>query len=273
MTHPAILVTLGVFVGMVGSAIGVGGGFVVVPFLLIATSMIHPQAVATSLVVVVVTAAVGTAGFLRLGGLDRQTSFAFAAASVPGAVGGALVTLEVSGDVFRLLLGGVLLLAAVGLLITPRGEADRPRNLRSGWGILERTYATLGGETVPYRVNLRWGVVVSLGVGAIGGFFGIGGGVLYVPFMFLALGVPFRMAVPISTAVLLPQSAVALGVLALRGTMPQMPAVWLGAGALVGAVVGVSMTRRVTGYALRRVMAAVLAGVGAMMGLKYFGGL
>lgn len=269
--HPALLVSLGVVVGMLGSAIGVGGGFVVVPFLLIATSMVHPQAVATSLVVVIVTGAVGAAGFLRQGRLDRRTAAVFALAAMPGAVGGALTTLEVSGELFRLLLGGVLLVAAAGLLITPKAEADRVRDLRGGIGIVERTYVTLGGEEVPYRVNIWWGVFASLVVGTIGGFFGIGGGVLYVPFLFLALGVPFRMAVPISTAVLVPQSAAALGVLAWHGTTPEAAALWLGAGSLVGAVVGVTMTRRVAGYALRRVMAVVLAGVAGMMVLKFLG--
>lgn len=271
MIHPALLMALGVFVGLLGSAIGLGGGFVVVPFLVLATTLPHPQAVATSLVVVLATAIVSTTGYLRQKRLDAQTAAILAVASMPGAVAGALVTLGVSGELFKLLLAVMLLLAAAVLLVPPRAESDRPRVVRNGFGFLQRTYRTLDGQEVVYSVNLWVGVVAAMVFGSVAGFFGIGGGALYVPFMFLVMGVPFRVAVPISSALLIPQSAVALAALGWRGTLPQEPAPWLAAGAFVGAIAGVTVTKRMTGYALRRVMAVVLAGVAGTMALKYFG--
>lgn len=55
-----IAVVIGVVSGLLGALCGVGGGIIMVPAFTLALGLGHKQAVATSMAVIVITAAVGT---------------------------------------------------------------------------------------------------------------------------------------------------------------------------------------------------------------------
>ena len=59
------LVGLGVVIGAFGTLIGAGGGFLLVPLLLLVYHLSHPTAVGTSLALVFLNAASGTIAYLR----------------------------------------------------------------------------------------------------------------------------------------------------------------------------------------------------------------
>lgn len=270
MTSPAALAAIGLAVGLVGSAVGVGGGFFIVPFLLLAAHFSHVDAVATSLAVIFVGGVVATAAFAVQRRIDYATGLAFAASTIPGAIGGAYVTRLVDPGAFTLAFAGLLAMAAVLLVTIPRGEMSPSRAAASGPLVLRRTYTTLDGATVQYGVDLRVGVVASLLTGFVSSFFGVGGGLLHVPCMVLLLGMPFRIAAPTSTFILPFTVAAGFASLWQSGVRLGPTALWLGAGMVAGAALGAWGTARVRGSTLRWVLAAVLLLVGVRLVLQYF---
>lgn len=271
MTHPAALAAIGLAIGLVGSAVGVGGGFFMVPYLLLAAHFTHIDAVTTSLAVIFASGLVAVAFFAAQRRIDYTTGLAFAVSTVPGAVGGAYVTRLVDPGAFTLAFAGLLVFAAVMLVALPRGEADRVRTARSGFLILPRTYTSLDGRTIEYSIDLRLGIVVSLVTGFVSSFFGVGGGLLHVPCMVLLLGMPFRIAAPTSTFILPFTVAVGFASLWQSGVRVGDAALWLGAGAVAGAALGAWGTARVRGTTLRYLLAGILILVGLRLVLGYFG--
>ena len=88
-----LLVLLGVVVGAYGTIIGAGGGFVLTPLLLLFYPDLRPEVItAISLGVVAVNAASGSIAHARQRRIDYLAALLFAAATAPGAVGGALAT-------------------------------------------------------------------------------------------------------------------------------------------------------------------------------------
>ena len=83
------LVTVGALVGALGTLIGAGGGFLLVPLLLLVYHLPPPDAVGTSLAVVFLNAVSGTLAYLRQRRVDLGLGVRFAAATLPGAIGGA----------------------------------------------------------------------------------------------------------------------------------------------------------------------------------------
>jgi uncharacterized membrane protein YfcA len=231
----------------------------------------HTDAVAGSLVAVTAAAASATVGYARQKRIDVTTAAVFVLAAIPGSAVGAWLTTRVSSAQFGLMMALVLAAAAFPVILLPRTESERKRPAREGPLVLQRTYLSQEGVPVPYCVDLRWGLAISLGIGVLGGFFGIGGGIVYVPVMFLVLGVPFRIAAATSSAILVPQSLTALGTLWATGVTPGPSATWLAVGSLIGGLAGAALTARLPGFVLRIVLAAVLLGTAALMGLKYFG--
>src|SRR3954452_7456191 len=99
----------GIFVGTYGTLVGAGGGFIIVPVMLLVYHATPQQASATSLAVVFFNALSGTLAYARQGKVDYRTGWRFAAATVPGAIIGVYVQSFFSGRFFSALFGALLL--------------------------------------------------------------------------------------------------------------------------------------------------------------------
>lgn len=119
------IVVAGLLVGFMTGFFGVGGGFVIVPALILTLGMSMPQAVATSLVVITINSAgallarAGTAQF------DWEVIVPFTLAAVAGSLGGKVVADRVSGATltraFAVLLIAVAVYTATSSLISLLG--------------------------------------------------------------------------------------------------------------------------------------------------------
>lgn len=87
------VVAAGTFVGLLTGFFGVGGGFVIVPALVLALGFEMPEAAATSLLVIAINAAVALATRLQAGSAEWHVIIPFTVASLIGVViGGRLAT-------------------------------------------------------------------------------------------------------------------------------------------------------------------------------------
>ena len=103
------LVLLGFAVGIVGTLIGAGGGFILTPALLIAYPLAKPELItAITLVVVLFNAAAGSLAYARQGRIDYRSGLQFALAALPGSIGGALLVGVVPRAPFDVITGAVL---------------------------------------------------------------------------------------------------------------------------------------------------------------------
>jgi hypothetical protein len=250
-------VVLGFAIGTFGTLIGAGGGFILVPLLLLGYHFPPPDAVGTSLSLVFLNALSGSIAYLRQRRVDLALGWRFALATLPGAVGGAYVTRSLSSRAFGQAFGVVLIVVAVflflGRTVGPSARADA------------RQLVDASGGTHHYRVDVWKGVVVSLAVGVISSIFGIGGGIIHVPFLIVVLGLPVHVATATSHFVLsISAFAGALTFLALGHV--HLPTVGLmGAGILLGAQLGARLSIGTSAGIIRRVLAGSLAIVGARM--------
>lgn len=263
-TDPWVLIAVALATATVASSVGLGGGLLIVPYLVGVAGFHHRVADATSLVVVGVSALAACAGYVRQKRVDLSAAGVFAVAMMPGAALGAWGASRVDEKLFVGLLGGLLAAAALSILVLPRAEGERRRAAGGGCCVLQRSYRSLEGQDVPYGVDLRIGIPAALVAGTLGGFFGVGGGIVMVPVMYLVLGMPFRIAAPTSSAMMVPMSMVAIGTHWSGGAAPDPSAAWLAAGALGGGALAAVLTARVPGYVLRRLMALLLLAVAAL---------
>ena len=101
-------------------------------------------------------------------------------------------------------------------------------------------------------------MLLSIGVGFVSSFLGIGGGVIHVPLMVTALGFPTHIATATSHFVLVFMAAAASVTHAIAGTFSDgvglRRAAALAVGALVGAPLGARVSTRISGAWIRRVI-------------------
>lgn len=264
-----LLALLGVAVGAYGTVIGAGGGFVLVPLLLIIYPDYGPERVTSiSLAVVWANATSGSLAYARQRRIDYLTGAIFVVASIPGVVGGALLVHLVSERLFSLLFG-MLLFGVVAVLMTrPTFVVREP--LR-GRGVLVRTMRSPEGMSYRYGYKVWQGALLSLAIGFASSLFGIGGGIIHVPAMILLFRIPIPIAVATSHMVLAFMAGGGTLIHLSNGTLSGealRQAVALGAGAIVGAQIGALVSHRISGRAVLSLLALALVGLAVRLLLR-----
>jgi uncharacterized membrane protein YfcA len=143
-----LLVSIGFGVGAFGTLIGAGGGFILTPVLLLLYPHESAQTLtAISLAAVFFNAASGSAAYARQRRIDYRSGLVFALATIPGAIGGALLVGDVSRQVFDAIMGAVLAALAIWLLAGERWPPPEPRGHVEQRAIVDRS-----GHTYRYAV-------------------------------------------------------------------------------------------------------------------------
>jgi uncharacterized membrane protein YfcA len=261
----ALLVVIGLAVGALGALIGAGGGFILTPILLLMYPHDSAKTLsAISLAAVFFNAASGTSAYARQRRIDYRSGTVFALATLPGAIGGALVVSVVSRTVFAEIMGGVLLILALLLLAGERWPLPQPRRHLEHRLLVDRR-----GQSYEYAVPIGLGAASSLGVGFLSSFLGIGGGVIHVPLLVGALGFPTHIATATSHFV--------LAIMAGTGTVTHIflgsfshghnfhRAAALSIGVVVGAQVGARASLRLRGIAIQWLLATALFALAARL--------
>jgi uncharacterized protein len=253
-----LLCLLGFGVGVFGTLVGAGGGFILTPVLLLVYPSSTPALItAISLVVVFFNAGSGSIAYGRQRRIDYRSGLVFAACTLPGSVLGVLVADQVSRPGFDVVMGVALMALAAWLLL---GHPE-PHGHEHGTGAA-RTIIDRQGREYRYRANVRLGAIFSVGVGFVSSFLGIGGGVVHVPLLVSVLGFPTHIATATSHFVLAIMAAVATITHIISGTFHHLVGVRraaaLSLGVVFGAQLGAKLSQRLSGRVIQRLLAAGL---------------
>ena len=259
-----LLPVLGLVLSTMGTLVGLGGGFVLVPVLLYLFPEASPGTISSiSLSVVFLNALSATVGNVRARRIDLRTAVLLTVGAIPASIAGSVMAGMVSRERFEIAFGVMLVIGAVYVfwrsakgLQSGNGNGHAPnREIRERRGPVYRFY-----------VNTLLAGVISPLAGFVSSFFGIGGGVVHVPAMTFILKIPPRVVSATALFVLVPTSLA--GVLT-RIAEGQYHEGWrraglLGIGALVGAQLGIYLSTRVN----QRVVLVILANAMVLVGVR-----
>ncbi len=254
LVQGGLLVLLGFFTGTYGSLVGVGGGFVLVPVMLMvyADTFEDPAVItAISLAVVFLNSVSASWAYGRMKRIDYRVGIPFAIATVPGAILGAGATTLVDRHTFILVFGLFMMGMAAFLFLKPaRGKAE-------GGGAQELP------RLLP-RGRFAAGLGASLLVGFLSSFLGIGGGVLHVPMMIYVLQFPVHIATATSQFILAITSMSGAGTHLVTGTLARgaFQVLFLSIGVIFGAQAGAQLSRHLHGAWIVRGLALAIGAAG-----------
>jgi hypothetical protein len=253
--HDLLGVASGSVVGFVLGLVGGGGSILAVPLLVYVVGVPSPHvAIGTSALAVAVSAAVNLTGHARAHTVKWPCALTFAVAGMIGAAAGAQLGKLVDGG--RLLtLFGVLMIVVGLLMLRPRNSGGDPD-------------VKLTRESMPRLLPLLIGV--GLAVGALSGFFGIGGGFLIVPGMIGATAMPLINAIGSSLVSVTAFGLTTAASYAWSGLVDwQLAGLFIIGGAL-GGFLGIKLARHLAGHkhALTFTFSAIVIAVGLYVVVK-----
>lgn len=261
-----LLIVIGFLTGTLGTLIGAGGGFILVPVLLLLYPSLKPEVITgISLAVIFLNAASGSLVYAKLKRIDYKSAIVFALATLPGSVIGAFATSRVPRHLFNIILGVLLIIVAVFLLLRPQQQAFAGN--KSQAYLVRRNITDIYAKKYSYSFNQLIGIAISFFVGFLSSMLGIGGGIIHVPALAALLNFPVHIATATSHFI--------LAIMALAGTVVHMlqgtfwhewtKAVFIGLGVVAGAQVGARLSEKIKPKGIIKALAAALLLVGVRL--------
>jgi uncharacterized membrane protein YfcA len=182
-----ILLATGIVAGFTGGLIGLGGAFLMTPVqFIVYTRMGLPEDVAimtafgTSLLVVLTTAVSGAWQHHRKKAVNWRVAVIMGSSGLLFGYIGSTIAAHVPGAVLKIIFGSIAILACIRMIIATNERQDS-EPVNNPW------------------VWVAWAVPVGL----LSGLLGVGGGVIMIPIMVLALKFKMHNAVANSLAVMI----------------------------------------------------------------------
>ena len=259
-----LLFILGFAVSLPASMAGLGGGFIMVPILIVLFGLPPQRAVAISLMAMCGTSISATVGYVRQRRVDYLLGLVYDILDIPGVIVGAYLTTILPSDLLTAIVGVLIMFMAILLFTRNKNsfpaENRRSKPLSKGW---ERKRVDSTGTVFKYVIsNPALILLSSFAGGLVSGMCGLGGGITDTSTMIL-LGVPPHIAVA--------SSEFAMTLTSLTGTFAHEflnnllidYAIPVTVGTVIGAQAGSSLAKRVKGRTLRKILSIIgfLAGI------------
>jgi uncharacterized membrane protein YfcA len=257
--------------GALGVQVGLGGAAFLVPTLSAFFGVPMKLAIAAGGVSVVVNSLAGTSSYLRHRIPNVRLGLLLELTTLVGAIAGGLIVVAVAPSVLR----GVFAMVLLGLafrIVTKRDAGAPVTGGEDPLGVRGAYHDAATGEDVVYMPQrLGLGAVAGFVGGVLSGMLGLAGGVVKVPVMYSIMRMPVKAAA--ATSVLMGGITVSAsaymyyvhGIVDLSIAVPAVLGIQLGSRA------GARMSRRLSGNALERLLAVVLAGLGVALVLQILG--
>jgi uncharacterized membrane protein YfcA len=232
------------FASAFGSMVGLGGGFIFVPFLRLALGLPPAEAAGTSLVLIVANGASGAFSYLMQRRVHLKIGWLLAAGGLPGGVIGAILSLHISARAFDWIIAVLLLAVAVDM----------------GWNAEARMRGRPVHANVHEIKGMSYRAALGLGfvIGLFSSLFGLGGGVVLVPTLLYFSELPIHAVSATSQFGILLTSPVGLAAHLVQRDVDYAAIVPLVAGGLLGGPIGARLSARMRSKQLLIVVAIAL---------------
>jgi uncharacterized protein len=263
-----ICLIIGLFTALVGSTMGLGGGIILIPSLLLMGSVSDsfswatPQSiVGVSLITMIVTALASTLAFAKGKRIDYKTGILLLSGSIPGGVIGSWLNQFIDSRSFLLYFG--ILMIVISLLFFLKRTPSIKRHYNGDVSGVRTV--KLYGETYQYRITIPVTFILSFVVGTLSGLFGIGGGSMIVPALILLFGVPTHIATATSMFMILFVSMFGASTHIALGHIPWEYVLFFIPGSWIGGKLGAKVNQLLPGKALEWILRILLVFIGLRM--------
>ena len=213
-------IPLGFAAGVLGSMLGLGGGIIVVPVLTF-LGFSPTTAASNSLFAALSNSIASTISYSRQKRIAFSLGLKLGLLSVPGTVLGAIISTDVTPGIFKILFG-LILIASAAYLFLRKKIRDKEKILS-----LQMMFFVIGA---------------SFFAGIVSAFFGIGGGIIFVPLMVAGIGMTMKRAAPTSQLILLFSSLSGIITHSLLGHPDFIQAGFLAIGSFMGGIIGARLS-------------------------------
>lgn len=255
------------FAGLLGALIGLGGGIIVTPLLVLGFGIDIRYAMGAALCSVIATSSGAAAAYLRDGISNMQIGMFLCIATTVGAVCGALLAVVLDQSVLAVIFG-LALLVTVLLSLRKKSEALVKPEDSDPLAARLRLPGEFPGPEGPVRygvVALLPGFAVMWVAGVLSGLLGIGSGAFKVLAMDQIMRLPFKVTTATSNFMIGVTAAASVGIYLKKGYLDPALVAPVALGVLAGAFLGARLLTVAPVRLLRIVFLAAVSVIAVQM--------
>ncbi|OZI50253.1 sulfite exporter TauE/SafE family protein [Bordetella genomosp. 5] len=249
----------GAMIGFMGGVLGIGGGMIAIPALVLTLGMSQQMAQGTALIMVLPTIMMAVRKYHQQARIDLRAAAAGAAGAMFFTWIGARLALGIPSSTLRLSFAVFLFVIALHY-IQQTLRRGKPKNDGTAAAATAGAASAAAPAFTPRRA-----CVLGMVCGTLGGFFGVGGAVLAVPILTSVFRLPQTAAQALALSMVIPGSTIALVTYTWAGEANWWVGLPLAIGSLVFVPVGVRLAYRLPERKLRIYFAVMLMATVALL--------
>lgn len=267
--------------GLLGSMLGLGGGFFFVPLLTLALNLPIHIAIGSSLVAVIANSITASSTHIKARLPNLRLGMFLLTATTIGAIVGAFIATFLASPILTAIFGIALVGISYSMLRRRQLAQERASLGQTSAGSADSSSTGLGSslatsyydrnlnQVVTYNVNHvphGWGI--NLLVGIASSLLGVGGGIFNIPVMNLVMSMPIRAAMATNSFMVGITALAGACIYYYHGYIYPLYVAPIVVGAFIGAVIGAQLVQRARSIMLRRIFAIVLFILAILMLLR-----
>lgn len=272
LTFDLAVAAVSFFAGVIGALIGLGGGAIITPLLVLVFGIDIRYAMGAALVSVIGSSSGAAAAYLRDGISNMRVGLFLCMATTTGAVAGAYLATVLNQAALSIIFGAALLVT-VGLSLRRSPSAEEQARPSDPLAVKFRFEGSMPTSTgwSPYRVyNVIPGFLVMEVAGVLSGLLGIGSGAFKVLAMDQIMKIPFKVTSATSNFMIGVTAAASVGIYLKRGYIDPALVAPVALGILGGAFVGARLLPVAPVKLLRLIFLSLVSVISIQMILRGF---
>ncbi len=254
-----IFFVAGIFIATVGSMTGLGGGFLCVPFLVIAWKLDRPEAVLISLTMILANSSSSSVSYVRSKMVDFKVVLLLSLFGIPALFIGYLLLESMETHIFDLLFAILLIAVTTYILISRINKTKKGKEEATG------TKERGKEKNDDRRLIPHFSIPLSFLAGLVSSAFGIGGGAILMPLQVGLLKMNVKRAVATSMFIIMLMTGVRVFVIS-GGAFEYSIGIPMALGAILGAQIGARIVKRIEGQYILYILASFLFFISIFMG-------
>lgn len=263
ITTALLLISIGLLAGGYGTIVGAGGGFILVPILLLVFQMDPVLAAGSGLVIVLINSFSGVIGYAKQEKIQYKTGLIIGISAIPGSLLGVWLLQTYSSQYFYIVFATILV--ALGLFLFNK-------NFFIGKGLNKTKMNSKASDNKGIKkagntqlLEIKWLLPLGFIMGVLSGYLGIGGGWLLVPILIYLFQVPTHYATATSIFSLCLYSSIGVITQLFYSSIDWMIVVWGGIGVILGSQLGVILAQKIPGKIIIQMLSFLLIIIGFRM--------
>lgn len=185
-----LLIILGYTVGFIGSLVGLGGGFILVPIFLIIYPNKSPAVVTgMSLTIILFNSISGSISYISKKRVALQAGLVISLFSIPGTIIGSRTLKYIPKNIFGIIFAIFIIALSISLLLKKEKRPIQNEKINPK-GHLKYTHIDEYSQKTTYYFKFYHAVLIGLFGGLLSSILGVGGGIIYIPALIYILGLP-----------------------------------------------------------------------------------